>query len=296
MQQQFTLGMSPCPNDTFIFYALLKGKIKNGNSKQEIDFKPVIEDVEQLNQRAVLGELDITKLSFHAFGKLTQNYKLLNAGSALGYACGPMLISKNEITNLESKIQDLRIGIPGELTTANFLLSMAFPNAKNKIPMLFSEIEEKVLSGEIDAGLIIHENRFTYQEKGLVKLIDLGEWWEKESGKAIPLGGIVVNNRIPVSTQKKIDNLIRLSIEYAWENPDEALDFASRYAQEMDIEIMKRHINLYVNEFTADLGVKGRAAVDYMFEKAKSEGVLTNLVDDYIVPQNRKGYTLPPED
>ena len=186
----FTLGFSPCPNDCFIFDALVHKKIDT----QGIDFTLVMEDVEALNNRAFQSELDITKLSYHAFIYLTNTYNLLNSGSELGFNCGPLLIqnSKNKITDINTA----SIAIPGKYTTANFLLSLAFPNAKNKKEMLFSDIENALLLNKIDAGLIIHENRFTYQEKGLEKIIDLGEFWESLIHAPIPLGGIVIKKNI----------------------------------------------------------------------------------------------------
>ena len=183
---KLTLGFSPCPNDTFIFDAMVHHKIDT----EGLEFEVVMEDVEELNQRAFAHELDITKLSFHAYAYLINRYVLLSAGSALGNNCGPLLIAKKEMS--EKEINNSKIAIPGKFTTANFLLGLAYPKAQNKIPVLFSEIEEAILSGKVDAGLVIHETRFTYHERGLVKIIDLGEYWEGDTGLPIPLGGIVV--------------------------------------------------------------------------------------------------------
>lgn len=258
----FSLGFSPCPNDCFIFDALVHKKIDT----QGIDFTVIMEDVEALNNRAFRQELDITKLSYHAFLYLTEQYVLLNSGSALGFNCGPLLVKSSS-----SKIQDINtasIAIPGKYTTANFLLSLAYPNAKNKKEILFSDIEEAVLLRKVDAGLLIHENRFTYEEKGLEKIIDLGEFWESLIHAPIPLGGIVVKKSIDRTLQKKIDNLIRQSVEFAFANPESCMSYVKQHAQEMSEEVMKKHIALYVNEFSIDLGMLGKKAVRLLFDKA----------------------------
>jgi 1,4-dihydroxy-6-naphthoate synthase len=258
----FTLGFSPCPNDCFIFDALVHKKIDT----QGIDFTVVMEDVEALNNRAFKQELDITKLSYHAFLYLTNHYALLNSGSALGFNCGPLLVkaSKHKIENLN----EATIAIPGKYTTANFLLSLAYPQAIHKKEILFSDIEEAVLSHKVDAGLLIHENRFTYQQKGLEKIIDLGEFWESLIHAPIPLGGIVVKKNIDTSIQKTIDSLIKQSVEFAFANPESCMSFVKQHAQEMSEEVMKKHIALYVNDFSVDLGIIGKNAIRLLFDKA----------------------------
>lgn len=258
----FSLGFSPCPNDCFIFDALVHKKIDTHG----IDFTVLMEDVEALNNKAFKQELDITKLSYHAFIYLTQHYALLNSGSALGFNCGPLLVkdSKNELKDINSAT----IAIPGKYTTANFLLSLAFPNAKNKKEILFSDIEGAVLSHQVDAGLLIHENRFTYEEKGLEKIIDLGEFWDSLIHAPIPLGGIVVKKSIDTKLQKTIDSLIKQSVEFAFANPDSCMDFVKQHAQEMIEEVMKKHIALYVNDFSVDLGTVGKNAIQLLFNKA----------------------------
>jgi len=267
----FTLGFSPCPNDCFIFDALIHKKIDT----QGIDFEVVMEDVEALNNRAFTQELDITKLSYHAFLYLTNHYALLNSGSALGFNCGPLLVKKAiaEIQNLDKA----NIAIPGKFTTANFLLSIAFPNAKNKKELLFSEIENAVLLNKVDAGLLIHENRFTYQEKGLEKIIDLGEFWENLIHAPIPLGGIVVKRNIDNSFQKTIDNLIKQSVEFAFANPENCMPFVKLHAQEMSEEVIKKHIALYVNDFSIDLGITGKNAIQLLFNKAIENNLVQNI-------------------
>ncbi len=259
--QTMTLGFSPCPNDTFIFDAMIHGKI----DCEGLDFQVVMEDVEALNQRAFRSELDITKLSYHAFTHLTKSYALLHSGSALGNNCGPMLIAKNIPDDWEERIDEMKIAIPGKYTTANFLLGFAFPTAKNRIETLFSDIENKVLQGEVEAGVIIHENRFTYQEKGLQKLLDLGEHWETTTGFPIPLGGIVTRREFPAELQQKINRVLRRSVEYAFANTADVMPFVRAHAQEMEETVMLQHINLYVNDYTIDLGEKGLAAVNHLF-------------------------------
>lgn len=268
----FTLGFSPCPNDCFIFDALIHKKIDT----QGVDFEVVMEDVEALNNRAFNQELDITKLSYHAFLYLTNHYALLNSGSALGFNCGPLLVKKAtaEIQNLDTA----SIAIPGKYTTANFLLSIAFPNAKNKKELLFSDIEDAILLNKVDAGLLIHENRFTYQEKGLEKIIDLGEFWENLIHAPIPLGGIVVKRNIDISFQKTIDHLIKQSVEFAFANPENCMPFVKLHAQEMSEEVIKKHIALYVNDFSIDLGNTGKKAIQLLFDKAIENKLIQNSV------------------
>lgn len=274
---RLTLGFSPCPNDTFIFDAMVHGKIDT----EGLAFDVFMEDVEALNQRAFAGDIDITKLSYHAFAHLTHQFTLLSAGSALGNNCGPLLVSKNTMTRDE--IANARIAIPGKMTTANFLLGLAFPEAINKQPFLFSDIEDAVLRGDADAGLIIHENRFTYEQKGLVKIIDLGEFWESTTGYPIPLGGIVVNRILPPDVQKKVDRVMRRSVEYAFQNKDNVMPFVRCYAQAMEDDVMMSHIGLYVNDFTIDLGLTGRGAVQYMMDVASEKGLIGKVSDNLFV-------------
>ena len=256
---KLTLGFSPCPNDTFIFDALVHHKIDT----EGLEFELVFSDVEQLNKWAFQGKLDITKLSYNAFTHCVNDYILLDSGSALGNNCGPLLIKKpNTILTKESKI-----AIPGKYTTANMLLSIAFPENQNKVEILFSEIENQVLEGIVDAGLIIHESRFTYKDKGLNKVSDLGEFWETQTGLPIPLGGIVVKNELPFSEQKKIERVLRKSVEYAFKNPNSSADFVKSHSQEMEKEVVNAHIALYVNDYSISLGEKGKNAVKLLFEK-----------------------------
>jgi 1,4-dihydroxy-6-naphthoate synthase len=274
---KLTLGFSPCPNDTFIFDALVHHKIDT----EGLDFEVYLGDVEDLNNKAFKNELDITKISYHAFGYLTDNYILLNAGSALGQGCGPILVknNKSKISNLKS----CKIAIPGKYTTANFLLSIAHPEATNKVEMLFSDIENAVLNGDVDAGLIIHENRFTYKSKGLEKIIDLGEYWEDTTGALIPLGGIIIKRSLPTETIQKVNRLIRKSIEFAFENPHEALSYMRQHSQEMDENVMRQHVELYVNKYSIDLGLTGRDAITQMFNLAQEKGIIPTISNTLFV-------------
>ncbi|MEL6866599.1 MAG: 1,4-dihydroxy-6-naphthoate synthase [Bacteroidota bacterium] len=268
---KLSLGFSPCPNDTFIFDAMIHGKIDT----EGLEFEVHLADVEELNQKALNNELNITKLSYHAYAHLNQHYQLLQSGSALGHNCGPLLIAKGPMT--AAQINSAKIAIPGQLTTANFLLSLAYPQATNKSQWLFSTIEQAVLDGEVDAGLIIHESRFTYEAKGLVKLIDLGEYWEQQTAMPIPLGGIAIQRQIANEIQQKVDRVLQRSVRFAWDHPDSSSDCVSQHAQEMEESVMQQHIALYVNEYTDALGEKGRKAIDLMYKKADDLEIIPKM-------------------
>lgn len=270
---KLTLGFSPCPNDCFIFDAIVNQRIDT----EGLEFDVVMEDVEALNQAAFAGEIDVTKLSYHAYAYCAKDYVLLDAGSALGRNCGPLLISKRTITKEEVAEGNLRIAIPGKYTTANFLLGLAFPNAIHKTPVLFSAIEQALLDEKFDAGLIIHENRFTYEAKGLKKIIDLGEYWESTTGAPIPLGGIVIKRKLSEEIQQKVNRVLRRSVEYAFAHRDASLPFVREHAQEMSEEVMYKHIDLYVNQFSVDLGKEGRRAVEVLFEKAAASKTIPQI-------------------
>lgn len=271
------LGFSTCPNDTFIFDALVHHKIDT----EGISFELLLADVEELNKTAFSHEIDITKLSYHAYAYVSDNYVLLDSGSALGNNNGPLLISKRKI--YPDEVTQIKIAIPGKYTTANLLLSIAYPKALDKSEYLFSDIEEVVLSGETDAGLIIHENRFTYEKKGLRKILDLGEFWENKTQMPIPLGGIVVNKMLSTEIQHKVNRLVRKSIEFAFKNPDSSLAFIRKYAQEMDPEIMQKHIALYVNDYSFDLGDKGKAAIQTLYKEAANTEKFPKLNDKIFI-------------
>lgn len=253
----YTLGFSPCPNDTFIFDALVNNKIDTG----EIEFTGRLEDVETLNELALNHTLDFTKVSYGVLPLILKNYKVLNSGSALGNGVGPLLISK-KIISFE-QVDDCMIAIPGENTTAHLLFSQAFPNAKNKIFRRYDEIEKFVLeSGDKALGVIIHENRFTYAQKGLHKIADLGNFWEEKTGYPIPLGGIVGKKSIEENILMKVDALIKQSIEYAFKNYPLITEYVRIHSREMEPEVMKKHIDLYVNAYSINLGDDGKKAIE----------------------------------
>ncbi len=268
---KLTLGFSPCPNDTFIFDALINGKIDTEGLEFELHF----EDVETLNNKAFAAELDITKLSFFAIAHVLKQYVLLNAGSALGFGVGPLLISKQE--NLEVLDAKLRVGIPGKFTTANFLLSLAYPTLTNKVETVFSNIEQNLLNGEIDLGVIIHENRFTYQNKGLYLVQDLGAFWEQKTTLPIPLGGIAIKRTLPNEVKEKVERVIKKSVAYAFANPKAGLAFIRQHAQEMSEEVIYQHINLYVNQYSLNLGDSGRNAIEVLFKQAFTLGLIDEV-------------------
>ena len=272
---KLTVGFSPCPNDTFIFDALIHHKIDT----QGLTFQPEYQDVETLNNKAFKADLDITKLSYHAFAYAIEDYELLDAGSALGFGVGPLLITKDaalahQLATYAGKempegFQTLKVGIPGKYTTANFLLGLAFPALQHKVELVFSDIEGALEAGTIDVGLIIHENRFTYQDRGLFKIIDLGDFWEKTTNSPIPLGGIVIKRSLPREIKEKVNKLIHESVEFGFANPKSGLEYIRQHAQEMEEEVMYKHIELYVNQYSSDLGVRGRQAIEAMFAKAQ---------------------------
>jgi len=263
---KLTLGFSPCPNDTFIFDALVHQKIDTGG----LSFEVVLEDVETLNQWAIEGRLDITKLSFPAFFRSLENYTLLNSGSALGKGVGPLLVRKKETDISDDDIKNQLISIPGINTTANLLLNFAYPEATSKQAMLFSDIEDFVAGGQAGLGLIIHENRFTYQEKGLVKVADLGEIWEQKMNMPIPLGGIAINQSVKRSVAIQVEELIRKSLEYAFSNYPQVSDYVKQHSQTMSEEVMRQHIQLYVNNYSLDLGSEGKKAIEQLLAVFKA--------------------------
>ena len=259
---KLTLGFSPCPNDTFIFDALVNKKIDT----EGFDFEIFLADVETLNQWALEGKLDITKLSFPAFFKSLNNYTLLNAGSAVGKGVGPLLISDARHEISADEINQASVAIPGINTTANFLFTFAYPEASDKIFLPFSAIEDALLNKETDLGVIIHENRFTYQQKGLYKVKDLGEYWEEKMELPVPLGGIAINQSLKRSVALKINELIRKSIEFAFKNYPTIPDYVKQHAKEMNEEVMLQHIDLYVNNYSIDLGEEGKLAIESLHE------------------------------
>jgi 1,4-dihydroxy-6-naphthoate synthase len=251
----FTLGFSPCPNDTFIFDALVNKKIDTG----DFHFDVRLEDVETLNELAKKQLLDFTKISYGVLPLVAEKYKVMNSGSALGKGVGPLLISQRPVNFNE--VENYTIVIPGENTTAHLLFSLAFPQAKNKVFKRYDEIERSVLESDNVLGVIIHENRFTYMERGLYKIVDLGNFWEEKTALPIPLGGIVGRRNMDEILLMKVDALIKDSMEYAFENYPLITDYVKQHSQEMEPEVMKKHIDLYVNQFSINLGKDGRNAI-----------------------------------
>ena len=259
---KLTLGFSPCPNDTFIFDALVNKKIDT----EDFEFETVLADVETLNQWALEGKLDITKLSFPAFFKSLEYYTLLNSGSALGKGAGPLLITDSKTILTDEEINQASIALPGANTTANLLFSFAYPEAKDKKFMLFSAIEDALINKETDLGVIIHENRFTYRQKGLHKVKDLGEYWEQRMELPLPLGGIAINQSVKRSTALKVNDLIRKSLDFAFSNYPLITDYVKQHSQEMSEEVIRQHIDLYVNNYSFDLGDEGKLAIESLHE------------------------------
>lgn len=264
-----TLGYSPCPNDTFIFYALVHGKIDT----EGLSFRELLEDVETLNRMARQAELDVTKVSFHAFGHFMDNYCLLRSGGALGRGCGPLVVVREACS-----MQDLRgktIAIPGNLTTAFLLLQLYDPGIGCNIKVMpFHRIIDAVKNGEADAGLIIHESRFTYQKAGLISVIDLGQWWEQETGHPIPLGCIIAKRELGRELIEKTDRLIRKSLEYAFENREQTKKYIKKHSQELQDSVIEQHIGLYVNDYSLDLGEEGLSAVRELLGRAAAQGII----------------------
>jgi len=269
---KLSLGISPCPNDTYIFDAMLHGKIDT----EGLEFIPRLEDVETLNHLAIDGVVDITKVSYGVVFQLLEQYRILEAGSALGKGVGPLFISKNLTHAGEIDLANIRVALPGINTTAHLLFSLAFPEIQNKIFVPFHVIEEMVLNGDVDAGVIIHENRFTYQLKGLNKLSDLGDIWEKRTGAPIPLGGILTRHSFGVDLATKINRVINRSLAFANDHANTLPPFVTENAKEMSEEVMRNHINLYVNEFSLALGAEGRQAVKQLI-RASAELNQKNL-------------------
>jgi 1,4-dihydroxy-6-naphthoate synthase len=280
---KLTIGYSPCPNDTFIFDALLNGSLHTDG----LEFEPVLEDVETLNQWAIAGKLSITKVSYGVVPLILANYGMLNSGGAMGMGVGPLLITTPENSRLPIEtLRKLPIAIPGENTTAHLLMSYAFPDWQQKKFMVFHEIEAAILSGRVAAGVIIHENRFTYSEKGLVLVKDLGKHWEDTLQCPIPLGGIAIQRNLPLQIQRTVNRLIQQSIELAWQQYPLLSTYVKEHAQEMSEEVMRKHIQLYVNDFSLSAGPIGKKAVATLLEVyANIRGIsLNNQLPVFVLP------------
>lgn len=259
--RKLSLGYSPCPNDTFIFYALVHKKVRG-----RVEFSETLEDVETLNRMALRGELDVTKVSFSAFCHLREDYCLLHSGSALGRGCGPLIVAKDRINTAD--LAGKKIAIPGKMTTAYLLLQLFDPDISNVVEMPFDRIMNAVSLGTVDAGLIIHEGRFTYPKYGLMKLVDLGEWWELETGLPIPLGGIIAKRSLGADVINEVDRMLKKSVEFAFANRNTTRGYIKEHAQELDDEVIDQHIGLYVNDYTLDIG-DGAAAVVGLLKMAE---------------------------
>ena len=268
---KLSLGFSPCPNDTFIFEALVHGRVDT----EGVSFDWFLADVEELNRRAMEGSVDVTKMSFHAYALAAANYLILDSGSALGRNNGPLVVSRRKM--YPDELENALIAIPGRYTTANLLFSIFWPRASRKREYIFSDIPEAVMSGEVDAGLIIHETRFTYLSLGLKKVADTGEYWEKMTGMPVPLGGIVMHRSVNEDIAAKVSRSIRRSIGYAWADPSASLDFIKRNAREIDSAVTKEHINLYVNDFSLSLGQDGKAAIERLYSVARERKVIGDM-------------------
>lgn len=272
-----SLCFSTCPNDTFMFDALVNKRI----DLQGLKFDVALADIEELNKNAFCAIPDITKISINAYGAVSANYQLLSSGSALGRGVGPLVVSKRKI--YPDEVRYAKIAIPGVQTTANLLFSLAYPDANDKKVYLFSDIEDVVLSNEVDVGVVIHETRFTYQKRGLIKLNDLGDYWETETGLPIPLGGIAIRRDLSQNVKVLVQQLIAQSVNFAFANPDLSTNYVRTYAQEMDVEVMRKHIQLYVNSYSADLGDSGRSAINFLLEKGRSLKFFDQLVTPVFV-------------
>ena len=272
-----SLGISTCPNDTFIFDAMVNGKIDTLN----LEFDCQLTDVEELNRQAFNEKVDITKISYHAYAHVSDKYILLNSGSALGYNNGPLLVAggKKEPGELKGK----PIAIPGKFTTANLLMSVIYPFLTNRKEYLFSEIEDIVSEGKAAAGLLIHENRFTYLDKGLYKVADLGEEWESQTGMPIPLGGIAIRRKLGNELALRVEKVLASSLDYAYKNPESSYDFVRKHASTMNRDVMKRHIGLYVNDFSRHLGTLGHDAVRILYKKAETVNAIPPVRKDIFV-------------
>jgi len=268
---KLSLGFSPCPNDTFIFEALVHGRVDT----EGVSFDWFLADVEELNRRAMEGSVDVTKMSFHAYALAAANYLILDSGSALGRNNGPLVVSRRKM--YPDELENALIAIPGRYTTANLLFSIFWPGASRKREYIFSDIPEAVMSGEVDAGLIIHETRFTYLSLGLKKVADTGEYWEKMTGMPVPLGGIVTHRSVNEDIAAKVSRSIRRSIGYAWADPSASVDFIKRNAREIDSAVTMEHISLFVNDFSLSLGQDGKAAIERLYSVAHERKVIGDM-------------------
>ncbi|MFH1571622.1 MAG: 1,4-dihydroxy-6-naphthoate synthase [Gemmatimonadota bacterium] len=266
MSAALALGFSPCPNDTFAFYALVHGRLSGAPV-----VRAVLEDIETLNRLALRRELDVAKVSFHAYAGLRPHYFLLRSGGALGRGCGPLVVAREPLAPAD--LARLQVAIPGERTTAALLLRLFCPAVTAPRVMPFHRIMPAVAAGEVDAGVIIHESRFTYPQHGLVQVADLGAWWETTTGHPIPLGGIAARRSLGAGLVLRLERALRASVAYARAHPEETRPYVARHAQEMDEAVRRAHIELYVNDFTLDYGSAGEAAISHLLARAGDQGL-----------------------
>ena len=274
-----TLAYSPCPNDTYIFAALSNGLLDGTATPLRI----ALEDVEALNTSALKGAYELSKVSYGAIPDLLHQYRILRAGGALGHGCGPLLIAKPGAGETLDDFRDKLIAIPGERTTAFLLLRLALGKSPQIIQMRFDQIVEAVQDGTVDAGLIIHESRFTYKDAGLREIIDLGEWWEKETGLPIPLGAILVRNDVPDDQARRLNESIRKSLQFAREHEERVIGYVRAHAAETSEDVMRKHIELYVNEYSDDIGEQGINAVRELFERGHKAGFIPSSIEPKFV-------------
>jgi 1,4-dihydroxy-6-naphthoate synthase len=266
--QQLTFGYSPCPNDTFMFYGIASGAITLPGCAVAVQ----LQDIETLNQMALSGQLDISKLSVFAWLKVRGAYRLMRSGAALGYGCGPVLVARRNLTPAE--VIRSRVVLPGEWTTAHLLFRLWLPEAGQRYFTAYHRIYDELATGRADCGVIIHESRFTYEQQGFREIIDLGRWWEEQTGLPVPLGCIAARSALGPQLLQAVDGLLCRSIEATQQNPDAALPYIRRYAQEMDSEVLRNHIATFVNAFSLDIGATGLKAVEELHRRARAIGVL----------------------
>jgi len=271
----YTLAYSPCPNDTYIFAGLTKGLLEGAPHVEAH-----LADIEELNEAAARGTYELTKVSYGAIPYLMDRYRILPAGGALGNNCGPLLIARPDASApLFSDFAHKRIAIPGEHTTAFMLLQLALGTRPKTVQMRFDTIVDAVVKGEVDAGLIIHESRFTYRDAGLISIADLGEWWETMTVLPVPLGAILVRNDVDDETARTLNTAIRSSLAFARQDEAAVMPYVREHAVEMNDDVMRAHIDLYVNEYTDDLGTQGREAVQALFSRAHDAGILPRATE-----------------
>jgi 1,4-dihydroxy-6-naphthoate synthase len=262
---------SPCPNDTFGFHALARGIVR----AEGFAVRPTLADVETLNQEARNGRYEMTKLSFAALGHLLDRYVLLRSGAALGRGCGPLIVARPGLD--PARLGEIPVAIPGDRTTAALLLGLYRGGPGRTIAMPFDRIMPAVAEGRFEAGVVIHEGRFTFGAYGLSQLVDLGRWWEAETGLPIPLGGIAVRRDLGPETAAVLEKAVRESVAHAFAHPEASADYVRAHAQEMEPDVIRRHIDLYVNDFSLDLGADGEAAVAGLFDRARAAGLLPSF-------------------